>query len=191
VYTFAIYAFDVHFNSLFVFYCILLGLSFYSLAFYFYSRIRSQVIVPGPSPVILKLTGYYLMLIATLFYILWLLDAVPPMLRNEIPESLVAVGLPTNPVHVIDLSIILPGMFLTGTMLIRQHALGWIMTPVILVFTVLMNLTIGGLMIVMRQYGLESNPVLMLVMFALAFVNVYLLIRFFRIRVHETTLTDV
>jgi hypothetical protein len=38
-----------------------------------------------------------------------------------LPENLLTTGLPTNPVHVIDLAIILPGIFMTGIMLIKKQ----------------------------------------------------------------------
>jgi hypothetical protein len=37
-YTFALYCFDIHFNKLFVIYCLCLGLSFYSLMYFLFTK---------------------------------------------------------------------------------------------------------------------------------------------------------
>lgn len=186
IYTFAIYAFTIRFNNLFILYCINLGLAFYSMLLFLFWQTQQPAPPKKPLPGSAKWTGYYLALMAILFYALWLMDVIPAILRHTVPASLAEAGLRTNPVHVIDLSIFLPGMFLTGILLLRNHTLGWIMTPVILVFTILMNATIGGLMIVMDHYGLAANRILMGIMFALAIFSLLLLILFYRHPSKET-----
>ena len=72
IYTFIIYCFTVHFNSLFIVYCALLGLSFYSFIYVFiqsYRKCKNQLAVLR-LPV--KTLRSFLWITALLFYFLWL-----------------------------------------------------------------------------------------------------------------------
>lgn len=177
VYTFAIYTFSVQFNSLFLFYCINFGLAFYSFLLFLYGEVRRPV---HTLPVMTRwwnIAAYYQIIVAIIFYLLWLMDVIPAMWSGYKPQSLLQVGLPTNPVHVIDLSIFLPGMLMTGWAVRRRHHLGYLFTPVILAFTILMNLTIGILNIVMARYGFGANWILVMIMAGLALFSLFLLIQ--------------
>jgi hypothetical protein len=55
-----------------------------------------------------------LVTVAVLFTVLWLADIGPDMLRGELSSSASAWGVPTNPVHVLDLAFLLPATFATG-----------------------------------------------------------------------------
>lgn len=178
VYTFAIYAFDVHFNSMFFFYCLCLGLSFYSVIYFFYQEpgsVKPNKLLFSRASII---TGYYFLLTAILFYFLWLSDILPAIRLGTLPQHLADTGLPTNPVHVIDLSIILPGIFIVGIFLLRKLSIGVVIAPVLLTFTLLMNITIATLNIVMLNRGIETNGIITIVMSVLAIFNIILLLQF-------------
>ena len=81
----------------------------------------------------------------------------------------------TNPVHVIDLAIFLPGLFLTGLMLLKDKRLAFSTAPLLLVFCTLMNITIAALSIGMKKAGLETFDLLAWVMGGLAFLSFSLL----------------
>src|SRR6185295_1303389 len=97
--------------------------------------------------VTLKLTGIYFIALSAVFYFLWLSEIVPAVINNKVPSSLIEVGLFTNPVHVIDISIFLPGMFITGILVLREKPLGYLLAPALLSFFILMDITIGWLAI--------------------------------------------
>jgi hypothetical protein len=79
------------------------------------------------------------------------------------PSAIVAAGLPTNPVHVLDLALFLPGVLIVGVLLRRGLPLGVMLAPVILVFFVLMDLTITVIFIAQQSTGAEvSIPALVL-----------------------------
>ena len=44
------------------------------------------------------------------------------------------MGLFTNPVHVLDLSILLPALALSGVLLLRRRAAGFLLAPLLLGF---------------------------------------------------------
>lgn len=175
VYTFAIYAFDVHFNSVFLFYCICLGLAFYSVIYFFYTEWSH----PGNALTIQKplsrIIGLYFIVTAFLFYGLWLSDVLIAMFYNEPAVSLKDINLPTNPVHVIDLSVILPALVIAGILILKRHPLGFLLAPVMLTFTLLMNITIAGLNVVMLKKGFEASWMITACMLVLAAFSLSLL----------------
>lgn len=99
-------------------------------------------------------------------------------MHNQIPGNLDGMGLPTNPVHVIDLSVFLPGIFITAIFMMKRKPLGLLMAPVLLVFFVLMDLTIGWLSVIMKWKGMGTDVSLSFVMMILAIVSTTLLIQY-------------
>ncbi len=176
VYTFCIYCFDVHFNSLFIFYCINLGLSFYSLLWFVYIQVKTPDHIQVNNLVLPNIIGIYFILISIIFYLLWLSDIIPAIVAHNVPASLIEVGLPTNAIHVIDLAVLLPGMFITGILLLRKKTLAFILAPVILMFFILMSITISGLIILMSQKGLDASMAVATALGFLAFFSLILLL---------------
>lgn len=177
IYTFAIYCFDVHFNTLFLFYCINLGLSFYSMLFFITSLKKVETkVYPGHHGK--KLISIYFIFIALVFCVLWLSEIVPFMEAGTTPLSLKETGLATNPVHVIDLAVFLPGVFVTGVLLWNNKYAGLIFTPVILTFLILMDITIGTINFIMYQMDMSASMLMTWVMASLAIVSILALIWF-------------
>jgi hypothetical protein len=180
VYTFIIYCFAVHFNVLFLAYVAILGLSAYGLVYF----VRRQVRRPGvrvlssgrPAHVI----GIYFLVVAVLFFLLWLADIIPAILQGITPPSLVAAGLVTNPVHILDLAIFLPGVFIVGLMLRRQHPLGLLFAPALLVFFVLMDITITVIFVAQQAAGAPVNLAGMVLMPLMALLSVIGLVWFLK-----------
>jgi hypothetical protein len=173
-----LYAFDVHFNSLFLLYCALLGLSFWTLAACTLRLVRCDGASTLAADVPVRLMGGLLIGLAIVFYLLWLSEDVPALLRGVAPASLAEVALPTNPVHVLDLAIVLPAMFGGGVALLRRRVLGAGLAAVMLAFTVLMIVAIGGMMVVTHVRGLGSGLAPAFVMGAVALASAAVLARF-------------
>jgi hypothetical protein len=110
-----------------------------------------------PAGVPVRLTGGWLIGVAILFALLWLSEDVPAVLRGVAPASLAEAGLPTNPVHVLDLAIVLPAMLWSGVVLLRRRVLGAGVAAALLAFTILMLVAIGGMALVMRLRGISSD----------------------------------
>lgn len=173
IYTFLIYCFDIRFNQLFLLYVSILGLTCYSLGFFLYTR-RDNYTPPKKISFLHQLTGGYMIFTAVLFAGLWLADILPATLRNQTPENLET--LPTNPVHVLDLAIVLPRIFIGGILLIRNHKPGYFLAPVILTFSALMQATIMVLMLFLREHGKNTPPTVTWFVFILALISGTLLI---------------
>lgn len=71
-----------------------------------------------------RLTGWFLILTAVLFCLLWLSEIVPDLLAGRPSSSAGDWGVPTNPVHVLDLAFFLPAVCTSGVLLLRRHRLG-------------------------------------------------------------------
>jgi hypothetical protein len=174
VYTFLIYCFDIHFNTFFILYCIILGLSVYLLFHFFYSYRNRQALNDLKLPVV-KVTAIYFLILPVLFCAFWLYEIIPASLHFTLPASVEESGLFTNPVHVLDLSFLLPGIFIAGIMLLQKKRLAFTLAPVFLTFFVLMDLTIICLTLVMVWRGMLDTYLLVLMMSALALFSLLLL----------------
>lgn len=148
-YTYAIYAFSVQLGPLFLVYVAVLGLSVYALAGGISSLdpTRVQEAFSGRAPT--TLTGGFLVAIGAGFYLLWLSEAVPAMLADGTPEFLREVGLPTNPVHVLDMGLLLPAALLAGVLLIRRRPWGYLLAPAVLGGIILLGLGIVAVVAVL------------------------------------------
>lgn len=180
VYTFIIYCFALHFNMLFPLYCITLGTASFALLYFLAVVITVPVTVVVKGQWALKVAAYYLMAVSLMFYLLWLMSVVPAAINNSPPQELADTGLLTNPIHVLDLSVCLPALFLTGALAINGNKSALLLIPAALSFCILMNLTIGTISVVMNMNGIASNPYLPAVMVAMSFVCTSLLVWYVR-----------
>jgi len=180
IYTFAIYCFNIHFSRLFIAYCFTLGLSFYSLFYFLYIEVKGSVTDVVVKKSLAKIIGIFFLVISVSFYFLWLSEIIPASVAGTTPKSLVESGLTTNPVHVIDLAIFLPGLFLVAVFAIKGKMLGFFLVPAMLVFMVLMSITIAVLIMVMKRNGFEGDYALSIGMAVLALISASLLIAYLR-----------
>jgi hypothetical protein len=180
IYTFVLYCFAVHFNQLFVVYCLVLGLSFYAFLYFLLSQIKDPIAGWFSDKVPVKTVGIYLMILSGLFYLLWLSEIIPAIFSNTTPATIIETGLVTNPVHALDLSVVLPGFMIVGILLLRKNPKGLLLAPAVLTFCILMDITIGTLMIVMDIRGIETDLSLTVIMVLLALFTLGLLIWFLK-----------
>ncbi|MEN6343085.1 MAG: hypothetical protein ABFC89_11075 [Methanospirillum sp.] len=157
VYAFAIYAFAVHFQFLFLAYVAVLGLSVYT----FFGGLmagRPEALAPAlagnPGA---RMASALLFVIGVLFAALWLSEIVPNLVAGTVPPSLAETSLPTNPVYVLDLAFLLPGMVITSVLLWRQKYIGYLMAVPLLVFAITMGLGILAAFAVSALGGLPYS----------------------------------
>ncbi|MFC7723648.1 hypothetical protein ACFQW6_00925 [Nocardioides sp. GCM10028917] len=153
-YAYTIYSVAVHFNQLFLVYVAVLGLSAYAVMFSV-NRLRAES-ETLPEPAGRRVVGYTSMGIAALFGLLWLSELVPATMSGEVPPSVVEAGLWVNPVHVIDLAILLPAMAIAGWQTLKGRAVGQFFAGPLLVFSVLMGTSIVAAMVLMTVEGFED-----------------------------------
>jgi hypothetical protein len=157
LYAYVIYAFAVHFNSLFLVYVAILGLSFYA---FFGSMIGLQLDRLQPSfaaTTKARVVSVFLLLIAILFALLWLSEDIPALVSGKVPQSVMENGLLTNPVHVLDLGLLLPGMVITALLLWRKKLLGYLFAIPLLVFSILTGIGILATFLVAGSQGMPTS----------------------------------
>jgi hypothetical protein len=127
-----------------------------------------------------RAVGTFLIVIACIFYLIWLKEVIPSIAGNTFPKNLVEYGTLTNPVHVLGLSIFLPALIITAVLLLKKKPLGLLLAPAMLVFCSLMAISISILIIIMKLKGLEGDLSITIVFGLLALISTVLLIIFLK-----------
>lgn len=180
-YSYVLYALAMHFNSLFLVYCAALGVAVYTLAgvgLYLSAHLHERWFAPTPRRA--RAVGGYLIVLATLFALLWLSSIIPALVTGVEPPALAEAGLVTNPVHVLDLALALPALLISGALLVRQRPAGLLLAPVMLAFDVAMSLAILGMNIAMAARGVAMEPVVATVMALVALASAWMLVGYAR-----------
>jgi hypothetical protein len=157
IYSYVIYCFAVHFNYLFLVYCIILGLSNFSVIYFFVNYLKEDFKSWFTEKVPTKTIGIFLIFISIMFAFLWLSGDLPAVLKNNVPENIIETGLITNTVHVLDYTFYLPLIFIAGFMLIKKKNLGYLLAPMTIVFAIITNVNIISLMVVAKYKNVPSD----------------------------------
>lgn len=189
-YTFTIYCFEIHYNSLFLLYCLILGLSFYRFVI-FIIRNLNKIEITGTKTIATKITAFYFLIMAIFFYALWLSEIIQALIDGNLPKSLINTGLFTNAVQVMDLALLLPGIIIVGILLLKQSHIGFLITPALLTFFVLMDITIATLTFIMYFNNIESNLSVVVLMALLDAFSFALLIWFLKENTSMHLITEV
>ncbi|HVK89416.1 MAG TPA: hypothetical protein VM513_35075 [Kofleriaceae bacterium] len=177
IYSFVLYAFAMHFNALFLVYCAVLGVASYALLGLAIVLRRDQ---PAPAPRLASAGGWFLIVTGVAFYALWLSSVVPALIAGEPPAELAEVGLITNPVHVLDLALVLPALILAGISLRRRRPLAATVGPIAMTFNTLMSLALVGMMLAMRARGVPTDAAVTAVLAVMCAISAALLATFLR-----------
>lgn len=180
LYSFVIYSLGVHFNNLFLRYCLTLGLSLYTFIILISELNRVEVESWFSQKLPVRVIAGYLIIVAILFYLIWFKDVVPAVLNSTIPKSVSDYNLLVNPVHVIDISFVLPGLIITAIFLIRKLRLGFIFAPIALVFILLMALALIGMVMMLKVKEIGEETSVVGIFIALAIISMVFLGYFIR-----------
>jgi len=153
VYSYVLYAFCVHFNAWFLAYVATLGVSFYALVGALAST--DSAVAREALRRVRRTRGIsvLLMVIGAGFAAIWLSDVVPAMARGTAPASADEVGLPVNPIHVLDLAFALPGLVITGVLLRKRRTYGLLFAVPCATFVMLMGVAILAMAWTMAARG--------------------------------------
>lgn len=155
VYAYTVYSMAVHLNQLFLVYVAALGSSAYAV----------MLTVPGlrveneefSQPAARAFAGYTSIAIGVLFGALWLSELIPATLSGEVPQSVQDAGLWVNPIHVIDLAVLLPAFVIVGYLTLRRDPAGAFFVAPLLTFSVLMGASIVAAMVLMTAAGFDDT----------------------------------
>jgi len=180
VYTFLIYAFSVEHNPLFLAYAATLGLALWALigglSTTDWTTLAARFEVEAP----VRSVALLLIVPGVLFALMWLGEEVPAALNGTIPLGVLDNGVPTHPVHVIDLAMMLPAMIAVGWWLWRREARGFGLAPVLLVNMLCQNVAIGTMMVWAMRAGQPGQPALAYAFGAFAIVVLVALVAWLR-----------
>jgi len=142
VYNYVIYTFSVLFGPLFLLWVAVLGLSLYALIGGISVLNHKTVASAFKSQRATTFVAWFLLITAVLFGLLWLSEDIPALLSGNTPQSVIDMAIPTNPVHILDLGFFLPGVIVTGIMLLKKKPLAYTLAPAFIVFLVLTGIPI-------------------------------------------------
>jgi len=179
-YAFVVYAFNVHFNQMFLHYCAILGLSVYAMIG-LALRLAAEDLGRGFANRAPRRTAAALLTIgAAATATMWLLDDVPAVIRDAPPASLAEAGGATNAIHVLDLSLALPALLVSAILLWQRRGSGYLLATIAMGFCVLMELDVAAIAVAMRRAGLVAHAGLAYALVAVAGFTAVLLVLLLR-----------
>lgn len=179
MYSFIIYCFGVHFNRLFLLYCLTLSLSLYTFIMLI-SNLRQMQVESWFEGAPVKLISVYLMVVAAIFCVLWLKSIVPAIVHNEVPRDVSDYGLLVNPVHVIDLAFALPGLVIGAILIRKKQGLGYIIAAISLVFMVLLTIALAAMVVMLVLRDISEDFTVAIVFAVLALSSTLFAVLLFR-----------
>jgi hypothetical protein len=178
IYAYLVYAVAVHFNMLFLVYVAILGLCSYAALLTINDLRKRETSYPTGRP--RKFAANSIIGIGVLFASLWLSEIVPAVIAGTVPDSIVEAGLWVNPIHVIDLAVVLPGFILTGYYALTNRQGGLFFLAPWLTFSVLMGLSIVAAMTMMVLDGFNNAIPPMVMVAAVVVLSFVALMGFMR-----------
>jgi hypothetical protein len=142
VYNYIIYTFAIHFGPLFLVWLAVLGLGTYALIGGLLAIDSASVTARASGAGPRRTAGWFLIVVGAAFALLWLMDIVQALRAGVIPPAAADLGLPTNPVHVLDLALFLPAAIAVGASLLRSAPAGVVLGPALLLFLALTGVPI-------------------------------------------------
>jgi hypothetical protein len=166
-YSYALYAFGVRHNEMFLVYVALLGVSVWGIVAGVASTDGRALAAAAARRLAWRRIGGTFVGLAALFAALWLADLVPALVRRETPATVVAWGTPTNAVHVLDLALVLPLLAWTGVRLWRRDVSVVVVTGVLLFKIVTLGLALLAMAALQVGRGQRVEPGLVAVFAAM------------------------
>ena len=164
VYTYASYAFGIRFHPLFLIYVALLGCSTYALIGGLVTTDWAGIQASFTERTPVKAVSIFLVVIAGVFYLMWLSEAVPASLTGIPPQSVQDDGTPTNVIHVLDMALLLPALVITAVSLWHKRPMGYTLAAALLAELAFLALAVLS-MAVFQARGGESVGIPMAAIF--------------------------
>jgi hypothetical protein len=175
-YTYASYAFGIRFNPLFLIYVALLGCSTYALIGALATTDLAGMKAAFTERTPVRSVSIFLLVVAALFYLMWLSEAIPASLTGIPPESVQEDGTPTNVIHVLDMAWLLPAVIIAAVNLWRKRPLGYTLAPALLANLVFLPLAILSMILFQARGGEPVALPLVMIFLALFGVSLGMLI---------------
>lgn len=165
-YSYLVYAVITEFNPFFLGYVALFGLSVYTFVAGLFEidadRVKQRLEAKLPKRLVV---GFFVAL-GVMIAFLWLSEVVPATITNTKPPSVAEIDLPANVIHVLDLAVVIPAMFITARWLQQERAWGYVLPGVLFVKVISIGLAVLGMITWMVSHG-ESVELVMILVFTL------------------------
>lgn len=147
------------YNEMFLTYVLLMGCSLFAFVFSLFTfniiELQNSIIADK----VFRRAGIFLIINACLIALLWLSVIVPPIFNGTLyPDGLHHYT--TMIVQGFDLGIFLPMGFVTGYLVIKRNAYGYLFTPVYTIFLSLLMTALVSKIIFMANAGANEFPVI-------------------------------
>jgi hypothetical protein len=179
LYSFVIYSLGIHFNQMFLLYTATLGLSLYAFILYMNDMLKkdlSEWFENAPK----KLIGIYLIIVAAIFYALWLQSIIPALINKTIPDDVANYDLLVNPVHVIDMAFALPALILGGILIMKAKSTGYLIAGLSLIFMMILTIALAGMVIMLVVRGISEDYTIASVFGVLTVTSLIIIILLFK-----------
>lgn len=180
LYTYAVYAVITQFNEFFLGYVAIFGLSLFTLIGGLLRVDPEAVKATLVDRLPVRLVGGFLAAMGALVALLWLSEVIPATLSGTKPESVADIGLPVNVVHVLDLGVLVPAVFLTAYWLRDGRPWGYVLPGVLFVKLTSIGLAVLGMILWMSTEGITVEPVEVVVFSLLTITNASVGLLYFR-----------
>jgi hypothetical protein len=155
LYTYITYAFSNIYNNFFLIHVLLYCLSLFSIIGVLMKldaeSVKSQFSEKTP----IKLVGIFLIAFGSLILFAWLSEIIPYLVIGQKPASIVQSG--WTIIYAIDLGFFLPATLITGVMLLKRIAYGYIFAAIILIKAVTIGLAVLSMVVFMYQLNQPIN----------------------------------
>ena len=182
LYNYISLGFGAAYNNLFLAYIIIFSASLFGLTLALLSFDIQALPAHFTEQLPRRGIGVFLMVSGITLSLIWLiLSILPALLQNKAP--LEAYYYTTFMTGILDIGIVAPALILTGVLILRRAAFGYLLAATMLVFTSILgpNLTAGGILQVIAKVITMGQAMAFTVPFViLALIAIWLTIRLFR-----------
>jgi hypothetical protein len=153
LYTYASLSFLATYNQLFLIYVVLFGLSLYTFLYGLLSldvKAIRKSITPGKTT---SVASIFTILMAVMLAFMWLSMIVGSLLSGSAPAVLETYT--TLVIQALDLGVLVPAAIITGALLLKDRAWGYVLMSILIVKISLMGTAILSMIYFMSQNGVE------------------------------------
>jgi len=160
-YVFTAYGFTLHYNRTFLAYCGAFGISFYLLILALTST-DPQSVKDGFTPKANTKAPVILLLVVGIgISTAWLSEPIPAIFTGEQPEIVAMNDHVTSPFHLLDLGLLLPGLFVAAFLLHKEQPFGYVLAPALLTLMTITSTVLveQGVVLALRGFELEWDSI--------------------------------
>ncbi|MDQ0194264.1 hypothetical protein [Paenibacillus wynnii] len=157
LYTYASYSFLAMYNSMFLVYVALFSTSLFAFILSITSFDKSTLHNYFNDKLPAKSIGAFLWFIGFVIAMMWLGKIVNPLIEGSTPDILQHYT--TLTIQAMDLAIIVPLAVITGYMVIRRQAFGYLLASVVIIKGVSLLTSISAMLGAMIYAGVDVSPV--------------------------------